>query len=108
MGKQKKLEKKQFKEIDLIIDRINVVEFYKLAEEEQKKLIKSCVKKVRHPNLKEAAKRIVHDYKHQKRTNTYYKCPQCGGYHLTTFKGSKKKREVLEGMIKATIKKHKN
>ena len=56
----------------------------------------------------EAAKRIVHDYKHQRRTNTYYKCPQCGGYHLTTFKGSKKKREVLEGMIKATIKKDKN
>ena len=105
MGKQKKLEKKQFKGIDLIMDRINVVEFYKLAEEEQKKLIKSCVKKVRHPNLQEAAKRIVHDYKHQKRTNTFYKCPECKGYHLTTFKGSKKKREVLEGMIKATIKK---
>ena len=105
MGKQKKLEKKQFAEIDLIIDRINVVEFYKLAEEEQKKLIKSCVKKVRHPILQEAAKRIVYDYKHQKRTNTFYKCPECKGYHLTTFKGSKKKREVLEGMIKATIKK---
>lgn len=105
MGKQKKLEKKQFKEIDLIIDRINVVEFYKLAEEEQKKLIKSCVKKVRHPNLQEAAKRIVKDYQHQRRTNTFYKCPECKGYHLTTFKGSKKKREVLEGMIKATIKK---
>ena len=105
MGKQKKLEKKQFKEIDLIIDRINVVEFYKLAEEEQKKLIKSCVKKVRHPNLQEAAKRIVHDYKHQKRTNTFYKCPECKGYHLTTFKGTKRKKQVLEGMIKATIKK---
>ena len=105
MGKQKKLEKKQFKEIDLIIDRVNVVQFYKLTEEEQKKLLKSCVKKVRHPNLREAAKRIIKDYQHQRRTNTYYKCPQCGGYHLTTFKGSKKKREVLEGMIKATIKK---
>ena len=105
MGKQKKLEKKQFAEIDLIIDRINVVEFYKLAEEEQKKLIKSCVKKVRHPNLQEAAKRIIHDYKHQKRTNTFYKCPECKGYHLTTFKGTKRKKQVLEGMIKATIKK---
>ena len=105
MGKQKKLEKKQFAEIDLIIDRINVVEFYKLAEEEQKKLIKSCVKKVRHPNLQEAAKRIIHDYKHQKRTNTFYKCPECKGYHLTTFKGTKREKQVLEGMIKATIKK---
>ena len=92
MGKQKKLEKKQFKEIDLIIGRLNIVQFYKLTEEEQEK-------------LKEAAKRIIKDYECQKRTNTYYKCPQCGGYHLTTFKGSKKKREVLEGMIKATIKK---
>ena len=108
MGKQKKLEKIQFKEIDLIIGRLNIVQFYKLTEEEQKKLLKSCVKKVRHPSLQEAAKRIVKDYECQKRTNTYYKCPQCGGYHLTTFKGSKKKREVLEGMIKATIKKHKN
>ena len=108
MGKQKKLEKKQFKEIDLIIGRLNIVQFYKLTEEEQEKLKKSCVNKVRHPNLKEAAKRIIKDYECQKRTNTYYKCPQCGGYHLTTFKGSKKKREVLEGMIKATIKKHKN
>ena len=105
MGKQKKLEKKQFKEIDLIIDRINVVQFYRLTEEEQEKLKKSCVKKVRHPNLQEAAKRIIHDYKHQKRTNTFYKCPECKGYHLTTFKGTKRKKQVLEGMIKATIKK---
>lgn len=105
MGKQKKLEKKQFKEIDLIIDRLNIVQFYRLTEEEQEKLKKSCVKKVRHPNLQEAAKRIIHDYKHQKRTNTFYKCPECKGYHLTTFKGTKRKKQVLEGMIKATIKK---
>ena len=92
-------------EIDLIIGRLNIIQFYKLTEEEQEKLKKSCVKKVRHPNLEEAAKRIVKDYKCQKRINTYYKCPQCGGYHLTTFKGSKRKKEVLEGMIKLTIKK---
>ena len=105
MGKQKKLEKKQFAEIDLIIGRLNIVQFYKLTEEEQEKLKKSCVNKVRHPDLQEAAKRIVHDYKHQKRTNTFYKCPECKGYHLTTFKGTKRKKQVLEGMIKATIKK---
>ena len=51
MGKQKKLEKKQFKEIDLIIGRLNIVQFYKLTEEEQEKLKKSCANKVRHPNL---------------------------------------------------------
>ena len=61
MGKQKKLEKKQFEEIDLIIGRLNIVQFYKLTEEEQEKLKKSCANKVRHPNLQEAAKRIVHD-----------------------------------------------
>ena len=105
MGKQKKLEKKQFKEIDLIIGRLNIVQFYKLTEEEQKKLLKSCVKKVRHPSLQEAAKRIVHDYKHQKRTNTYYKCPQCGGYHLTTFKGSKKKERSIRRNDKSNYKK---
>ena len=106
--KNKKLEKKQFEEIDLIIGRLNIIQFYKLTEEEQEKLKKSCVNKVRHPNLEEAAKRIVKDYECQKRINTYYKCPQCGGYHLTTFKGGKHKKEVLEGMIKATIKKDRN
>ena len=103
--RMKKKKKHKREELDIIFDRYNIVQFYNLSEEEQKGLIKSCVKKIRHPNSRKALERIIYDYQTKGAINRKYKCPKCGGYHLARVKGNDKRLQKVENFIKKAIRK---
>ena len=56
------------------------------------KILTRCEKsgKATYETVKAAAHQANHVFRHFNRPTTYYKCPHCKGYHLTTIREERK------------------
>ena len=76
--------------------RVTLDFFCSLCEDEQEKLIKSCIRKRRYSNMRQLVKVLVNNFDKNRIVLTYYKCQFCNGFHLTSKKKRFFKYEVLK------------
>ena len=94
-----------------MFSRINIVDYLKKPDWEQKSILYGCLTKKRHETLEDAAAQMLKTYKLTKTVSLHYKCEHCGGYHLTTqIRGKKKKAlvKIIKEMLDKKLMENKN